>query len=142
MTGANITTSKKALFPLAALTVLALTLSGPAHASKNSPRPGGAQLLFAAEVTPADRNSSGFVDLSGDDGSGAGFYALPRPYREDARRDRAARAADGKSAIGAALASEAVGDEFDEGYVFGNSHSVFNPVDGVGTPFFGGYYPN
>jgi hypothetical protein len=93
----------------------------------------------AAQVTGAGE-SSGFVDLSEDSGSGAGFYPLPKQYRAGARRARAGAAIDSEEAIGAAIASTAVEDEFDEGYVFGNSHSVFNPVDGVGTPFFGGYY--
>ena len=56
------------------------------------------------------------------------------------RGARAGAAIDSEEAIGAAIASTAVEDNFDEGYYVGNSHSVFNPVDGVGTPFFGGYY--
>ncbi len=42
--------------------------------------------------------------------------------------------------MGVAIASEAIGYDYDEGYAFGNGHGVFDPDDGVGTPFFGGYY--
>jgi hypothetical protein len=124
----------------AAIAVIAIGLGAPLGASEAAPR-NGSRVLYAAEVERAG-DASGFVDLSEDSGSGAGFYPLPKPYRAGAQRSRAAAAADGEEALGVALASEAVGDEFDEGYVFGNSHSVFNPVDGVGTPFFGGYYPH
>ena len=47
-----------------------------------------------------------------------------------------------RNAIGGAIALDAVSYDFDRdhGYSVGNTHSVFNPVEGVGTPFFGGYY--
>ncbi len=47
-----------------------------------------------------------------------------------------------RNALGVAIASEAIGYDYnyDEGYDLGNSHGVFSPVDGVGTPFFAGYY--
>ena len=86
------------------------------------------------------RGDSGYVDLSQDEGSGAGFYALPAPYKAEARRQRAVQYRNDSAAIGTAIASEAIEYDYDEGYAFGNGHGVFDPVDGVGTPFFGGYY--
>ena len=65
---------------------------------------------------------------------------MPQPYRSQARRQRAIQYRGERNALGVAIASEAIGYDYDEGYAFGNAHGVFNPVDGVGTPFFGGYY--
>jgi hypothetical protein len=98
-----------------------------------------ANVSYAATAEGAP-GPSGFVDLSQDSGSGAGFYPLPQPYRADARRHRAIQYAGERNAIGTAIASEAIGYDWDEGYAFGNSHGVFDPDDGVGTPFFAGYY--
>ncbi len=78
--------------------------------------------------------------LVGDRESGLGFYALPERYRrahvvEDHRGD----------AIRYAIATEAgygyyygIGGE--EGAGGSHHHTLFNPVDGYGSPFFAGYY--
>jgi hypothetical protein len=108
-------------------------------ASEAAPRNGDGRVNYAAQAEETS-GPSGFVDLSDDGDSGAGFYALPQPDRASAQRLRSGAAVDSEAAIGAALASEAVGDDFDKGYAFGNSHGLFDPVDGVGTPFFAGYY--
>ncbi len=97
----------------------------------------------ASGVAYAPQGSTGFVDLSEDGASGAGFYPLPRQYRTGAlqeRRRRPAQYAAGPGAIATAVESEAIPYDFDEGYAFGHGHGVFSPMDGVGTPFFGGYY--
>lgn len=88
------------------------------------------------------RGSSGFTDLSQDSESGAGFYPLPTQYRIGAAQERQRRAIQYRDAIGTAMASEAIGYDFDQGFGFvnTNSHGVFDPVDGYGTPFFAGYY--
>jgi hypothetical protein len=129
--------------------IAAFAVAAPAEASATpAPKTGRlahagnhrhAHVRYAAAPERAG-GSSGFVDLAEDRQSGAGFYPLPEPYRSGARRRRAIQYAGERNAIGAAIASEAIGYDFDEGYAFGNGHGVFNPVDGVGTPFFAGYY--
>jgi hypothetical protein len=87
--------------------------------------------------------SSGWVDLSQDSASGAGFYPLPQQYRNGALQTRQRRALQyANNPIRAAIASEEIGYDFDEGYAFGHGHGVFDPDDGYGTPFFAGYYNN
>ena len=90
---------------------------------------------------PASRYGHGhLVDLVGDDYSGLGFYPLPRQYRDAATRYGQHRIA--TNAIRYAVASQAV----ETGYFFpaGDDYrfGVFNPNDGVGSPFFAGYYAN
>ena len=99
------------------------------------------RLSYAEPPGRADAPSS-FLDPPQDGWNGAGFHSPPQPYRSDPRRGRVIEYARERNAIGAAIAIEAVGYDFDRdhGYSVGNSHSVFNPVEGVGTPFFGGYY--
>lgn len=135
---------------LAATAALALIFSVPAWTNEAPAAPVAHGAHAAHGVSAANHRHghvayaaagpTGFVDLSQDGGSGAGFYPLPAPYRRDARRQRAIEYAGERSAIGTAIASEAIGYDYDEGYYFGNGHGVFNPDDGVGTPFFAGYY--
>jgi hypothetical protein len=117
---------------------LAFTVPGPASAQSSGGNRHG-NVSYAATPDGADGNS-GYVDLSQDGQSGAGFYALPQPYRNQAKRQRAVQYRNERNALGVAIASEAIGYDYDEGNYFGNHHGVFNPVDGVGTPFFAGYY--
>lgn len=87
--------------------------------------------------------SSGWVDLSQDSASGAGFYPLPPQYRNGAVQTRQQRAIEyANNPIRSAIASEEIGYDFDEGYAFGHGHGIFDPDDGYGTPFFAGYYNN
>src|ERR1700733_5393179 len=103
-----------------ALTVIAafaFAFMGPAEASGAPPATGvhrvhaanhrHAHVSYAATTGP--HAPSGFVDLSQDGGSGAGFYPLPQPYRSDARRRRVVQYAGERNAIGTAIASEAIG---------------------------------
>jgi hypothetical protein len=129
---------QKTAAQFAVIAALAFAFSAPADAS-DAVRNGDGRVIYAAQAGGAS-GPSGFVDFSDTGDSGAGFYPLPEPGRASARRLHSGAAIDSEAAIGAAMASEAVGDDLDEGYAFGNSHSVFNPVDGAGTPFFGGYY--
>jgi hypothetical protein len=125
---------QKSASQLALIAAFAFAFAAAAP-SEAAPRNGVSYAAQAADPS----GPSGFVDLSDDGDGGAGFFALPQPDRASAQGLRSG-AADSEAAIGAALASEATGDEFDRGYAFGNSHGLFNPVDGVGTPFFAGYY--
>jgi hypothetical protein len=126
---------------LAIIVSLAFAFTAPGEASAQSAASHQRRTHVSYAATPAGADgASGYVDLSQDSQSGAGFYALPQPYRSQARRQRAAQYAGERNALGVAIASEAIGYDYDEGYAFGNAHGVFNPVDGVGTPFFGGYY--
>jgi hypothetical protein len=81
-----------------------------------------------------------YAALVGDPGSGLGFYALPYPYRLGAwryrQRVRMARYPNPVLSAVAADAARYYGIPGDRGYRYG----VFDPNDGVGTPFFAGYY--
>lgn len=89
----------------------------------------------------ASGETSGWANLSEDNASGAGFYPLPRRYRTGALDQRRRRAVEyANNPIRAAIASEAIGYDYDQGYAFGHGHGVFDPDDGYGTPFFAGYY--
>ncbi len=82
-----------------------------------------------------------FVALVGDPDSGLGFYPLPIRYRIGAWRYRVRHGRPPwQNPVLFAIAADAVRYNYlipaDRGYRYG----VFNPVDGVGTPFFGGYY--
>ena len=80
------------------------------------------------------------VDLVGDEYSGLGFYPLPHPFREAATRYGQYRAS--TNAVRYAVATTAIERPFF--FPAGNDYKygVFNPNDGVGTPFFAGYYAN
>lgn len=81
------------------------------------------------------------MNLVGDPGSGLGFYALPLKYRTGAWRYRLTpRRRWWHNPVLFAIAADAARYYHwipaDHDYVYG----VFNPYDGVGTAFFGGYY--
>ena len=90
-----------------------------AEASARGPRPGRLSTLV------------------GDRESGLGFYPLPAQFRVGGRYGR--RSGD---AIRYAVETEAgVNNDGLVGYGRErHGHTVFNPVDGYGTPFFAGYY--
>lgn len=82
-----------------------------------------------------------FVALVGDPDSGLGFYPLPVRYRLGAWRYRLAhRRPYWQNPVLFAIAADAARYNdwipANQGYRYG----VFDPVEGVGTPFFGGYY--
>ena len=82
-----------------------------------------------------------FVALVGDPDSGLGFYPLPIRYRIGAWRYRVRhQRPPWQNPVLFAIAADAARYNYwvpaNEGYRYG----VFDPVDGVGTPFFGGYY--
>jgi|GEM_PF-2979314 len=87
----------------------------------------------------------GYADLVGDSESGVGFYPLPRAYREGAVRYRwTHRYAYGPygNPVQQAVIADAVrtGAFTPASAVNGYRYGVFDPIDGVGTPFFAGYY--
>src|SRR5262245_42396636 len=82
----------------------------------------------------------GYVNLVGDPETGLGFYALPPKYRVGAWRYRLThRRPWWHNPILFAIAADAARYNYwipaNHEYVYG----VFNPYEGVGTPFFGGY---
>jgi hypothetical protein len=82
-----------------------------------------------------------YVALVGDPGSGLGFYPLPLKYRMGAWRYKMRhQRPPWQNPVLFAIAADAMRYynwvPANEGYRAG----VFNPIDGVGTPFFGGYY--
>jgi hypothetical protein len=89
----------------------------------------------------AHGHGTGFVDLAGDPDSGLGFYPLPIHYRLGAWRYRLMhRRPIWQNPVLFAIAADAARYNY---WIPGNRdyrYGVFNPYDGVGTPFFGGYY--
>jgi len=101
---------------------------------------GGVAYARRTHGAPLERGT-GFRDLLGDPGTGLGFYALPLRYRIGAWRYRVTHRRPWRdNPVLFAIAADAARYNYwipaDRGYVYG----VFNPYDGVGTPFFGGYY--
>ncbi|MGH6829737.1 MAG: hypothetical protein ACREDG_01100 [Methylocella sp.] len=118
------------------------------HVSAKAPRTyirglgHGGGIAYARRAHWAPRGQGrGFVNLVGDPGSGLGFYALPLKYRIGAWRYRLThRRPWWDNPVLFAIAADAARYNYwipaNRGYAYG----VFNPYDGVGTPFFGGYY--
>jgi hypothetical protein len=83
----------------------------------------------------------GFAELVGDPDSGLGFYQLPIRYRIGAWRYRVQhQRPPWQNPVLFAIAADAARYNY---WIPGNRdyrYGVFNPYDGVGTPFFGGYY--
>lgn len=128
----------RTLFAAALLSVAALL---PASSLQAAPK--GAR-NFHLGYAPGDEagkrapRPGRLASLVGDRDSGLGFYPLPAQFRAGGRPGR--RPGD---AIRYAVETEAgvnnyglVGDYSRERH----GHTVFNPVDGYGTPFFAGYY--
>lgn len=148
--GGKLARQQKTAPRLAVVAALAFAFAAPVEASSR-PAAGAhrrhaddqlhGRMSYAATQGRADAASS-FLDLPQGGWNGRAFHSPPQPYRSDPRRARVIEYARERNAIGAAIAREAVSYDFDRdhGYSVGNSHSVFNPIEGVGTPFFGGYY--
>lgn len=87
------------------------------------------------------RHATHYAALVGDPESGLGFYPLPLHYRISAWRYRQRnQRPPWENPVLFAMAADAM-RYYDwipanQDYRYG----VFNPIDGVGTPFFGGYY--
>jgi hypothetical protein len=83
-----------------------------------------------------------FEPLVGDPGSGYGFYQLPIQYRVGAFRYHLNHPPHyWDNPVAFAIATDAAGYHGrmpGERYYSGND--IFNPYDGLGTPFFAGYY--
>jgi hypothetical protein len=83
-----------------------------------------------------------YIDLAGDPESGFGFYPLPIHYRIGAWRYRVShQRPPWQNPVLFAIAADAARYNYwiptdQQSYHYG----VFNPYDGVGTPFFAGYY--
>jgi hypothetical protein len=89
----------------------------------------------------AHGRGTGYVALVGDPNSGLGFYPLPIRYRIGAWCYHLThRRPPWQNPVLFAIAADAARYNYwipgNQGYRYG----VFNPYDGVGTPFFGGYY--
>src|ERR1700730_2464789 len=89
----------------------------------------------------ARQGGTGYVSLVGDPDSGLGFYALPQKYRIGAQRYRLThRRPWWDNPVLFAIAADSARYNYwipaNRDYAYG----VFNPYEGVGTPFFGGYY--
>jgi len=91
----------------------------------------------------------GYAALVGDSESGLGFYPLPERYRQGAARYRYnhyVRHYYGPYGYGNAVQQAVLFDAIRNpsfapaSAVNGYRYGVFDPIDGVGTPFFAGYY--
>jgi hypothetical protein len=85
-----------------------------------------------------------YVALIGDPGSGLGFYQLPLQYRIGAWRYRVRNAPPPWEVPPVIAAAQAQAVRY---YSWGDPtpasayhYGVYNPIEGVGTPFFAGYY--
>jgi hypothetical protein len=113
-------------------------VAGPHHRGYVSGLgPRGGRLAYAYSRGHRTR----FAALVGDPESGLGFYPLPMRYRIGAWRYRLRNPRPyWQNPVLSAMAADAVRCNAwipaDRGYVCG----VYNPIDGVGTPFFAGYY--
>lgn len=112
---------------------------------RGAAQPGTSRAALRGRVAYAPRALTGhkahFVDLVGDPDSGLGFYPLPVQYRIGAWRYRQRhQGPPWLNPVYSTIAADAVRTPgfipADKGYQYG----VFNPIDGVGTPFFAGYY--
>jgi len=120
-------------------------VNAKSHAMRTVGR-GGARLGFA----PGERGTwqghggAGYAALVGDPRSGLGFYPLPLKYRVGAWRYRMrTQRPPWANPIYSAVASDAA--RYNYGWTIPTPandyhYGVFNPYDGVGTPFFAGYY--
>jgi len=90
------------------------------------------------------RHGRRYVDLVGDSRSGLGFYPLPASIRAGAERYRIAHSYYGP--YGNPVQQAVIDDSVRSwawtptSAVNGYRYGVFDPIDGVGTPFFAGYY--
>ncbi len=132
---------------VAALASVFGSLWGIAPASAH-PTSGRYALKYAP--APAGRDLRGkrgaraghLVNLVGDRESGLGFYALPGRFRVHGQPGREPGGAPG-DAIRYAVATEAGTHYYSTAGDYGRERSgrtLFNPVDGYGSPFFAGYY--
>jgi hypothetical protein len=101
------------------------------------------------EAGPRFGHERGYADLVGDRDSGLGFYPLPKRYQEGAARYRYYNYAHryyGPYGYGNPVQQAVVFDAIrNQAYsptsaVNGYRYGVFDPIEGVGTPFFAGYY--
>lgn len=89
----------------------------------------------------ASRARHRYVALVGDPGGGLGFYPLPWHYRVGAWRYRVThRRPPWQNPVLSAIAADSLRYPYwivaNQGYHYG----VFDPVEGLGTPFFAGFY--
>jgi hypothetical protein len=101
---------------------------------------GGVDHARRARFAPQGRGS-GYVNLVGDPDTGLGFHALPLKYRIGAWRYSLTHPRPWwHNPVLFAIAADAARYNYwipaNHDYAYG----VFSPYDGVGTPFFGGYY--
>jgi hypothetical protein len=124
-------------------TTSAVTANPTLHrTSAMLPRQVRARVAYAPRAAGVARGrGTGFADLVGDPYSGYGFHPLPIEIRIAAARYRFVhRRFWWQNPVLAAMAADAIrnpcwipaGQEYRCG--------VYNPIDGVGTPFFAGYY--
>jgi hypothetical protein len=131
---------------------LALPASGRLYTGRSSYRDTGhgayrgknGHIGFARGVTGVAAGQGRYADLVGDSESGLGFYQLPEPYRAGAERYRWTHRPYGPygNPVQQAVIDDAVrtGAFTPTSAVNGYRYGVYDPIDGVGTPFFAGYY--
>ncbi len=127
------------VFAAPMLALAAASLLAPATAAART-KARHFQLGYAGRAeAAAHRPQRGrLAALVGDRESGLGFYPLPAEFRVGGRFGRRpGNAVREAAAIDAYTSFNGVYGEYGRGR---HGHSVFNPVDGYGTPFFAGYY--
>ncbi|HXW71233.1 MAG TPA: hypothetical protein VEK34_07335 [Methylocella sp.] len=117
--------------------------AGDKHAAKRSASP--AHRAFIRGARPGERfvttgRKGHVIDLVGDEDSGWGFYPLPVRYRIGAARYHARPRPYWQNPVLFAIAADAARYDYLVPGADDYRYGVFNPFDGVGSPFFGGYY--
>jgi hypothetical protein len=112
-------------------------VSGKYH---RSVRHGGIGVTYAHKFSRG--HGTGFAELVGDPESGLGFYPLPMQYRIGAWRYhvRNWRPPSQNPVLFAMAADAARYNYFWATPAQAYRYGVYNPYDGVGTPYFAGYY--
>ncbi len=124
------------------------TLKHASAAPRHGYGHGNARVGFAPGTAGGRRgHGTHYADLVGDPHSGLGFYALPPQIRAGAARYRFAHQYRGPYGYGNPVQQAVIDDAARYNYwlpptsaVNGYRYGVYDPIEGVGTPFFAGYY--
>lgn len=99
----------------------------------------GVGLAYAGRPN-SRRHGTGYADLVGSPQGGFGFYALPYQYRVAAWRHHMRELAAPNAVLFAMGTDSARYNYLWTSPIHAYRYGVYDPYEGVGTPFFAGYY--